>query len=141
MFILVVAFEKLREMDILGSDLGQWDIEYEYAEMVLVRPKFYALRAVGKSDKIRVKGVSPKSCCYIVEHNESKTAKWKDKSFDEKAEVYRMIRSGMASFGPTFDHVLAVYNGKVLRSVDFQMNKEMEGIKKIYVRKHMSANI
>jgi hypothetical protein len=132
-----VALSKLNEMGVLGSELGQWSLEYEKSEMVLIRPKFYALRANGRNDKIRVKGVNMNSCCYVVEPSESKTSEWKDKTFDEKAEIYRMLRDESASFGPKFEHVLEVYNGKVLRSVDFQMNKCLDGIDKIYVRKNM----
>lgn len=122
-------------MGVLGSNLGDWDVKYEKSEMILIRPKFYVLRTKNREDKIRVKGVNHKSCCYTVEVCESKTSEWVDKTFNEKAEIYRLLRNGEASVGPKYEHILDVYNGKILRSVDFQMNKELTSIKKIYVRK------
>ena len=49
------AKKRLEDLELLGKEFGQWDIEYENAEAYIVRAKFYAVRNADGEEKVRVK--------------------------------------------------------------------------------------
>lgn len=108
----------------IGSNLGQWKIEEQNMDTVIIRPKVYA---IGK--KIRVKGVSESSFCYNT--NEEKI------HFTNMEEANKMFSAFPASEfkGPTIENLDKVYNGEKLISIYWNMERTRYGVVKKYVVK------
>lgn len=133
------AKSRMQEYNLLGKDLGQWDIEMENAEAYIIRSKFYALRCAN-GDKVRIKGVKKSSYCRTDETDASVTVESLTKiinsnSFDNKSVIFKEIveYAKNKSLGPSFENVRDVYYGSRLRVVNFQMHKDMGGIMKKYI--------
>jgi hypothetical protein len=140
------AKSRMKDMGIVGTDLGKWEIEMENAECYVIKPKIYGVRA-GAKEKVRVKGVKRASYCRTSTDEQVST---KDTgrmrsadTFDSKSRIYEEIvkntRLKRDNLGPKFEHVRDMYHGKSLDVVDFQMHKEMGGIVKKYVVKHVDV--
>ena len=129
----------MQECNLLGKNLGQWDIEIENAEAYIIRSKFYALRYAA-GDKVRIKGVKKNSYCRTDEIDASVTTENLTKiinsnSFDNKSVIFKEIveHAKNKSLGPSFENVRDVYHGAKLQVVNFQMHEEMGGIMKKYI--------
>jgi hypothetical protein len=127
---------KLECLGLFGKELGQWEVEYEHAEIYVVRPKFYALKDPNGKEKVRIKGVKQNAYCRTGSKDEYVSRISAALTFDEKSKIYAQIKSCLdkkESFGPRFEHVKDVYDGESLEVVDFQMHKHLGGIMKKYV--------
>jgi hypothetical protein len=134
------AKQKLEKSGLLGKDLGQWEIEYENAEVYIIRPKFYAMRTLDGKEKVRIKGVKRSAYCRTIDDESSLdkldlvTMSSTDE-YDERSVLYKKIvdHAKDKPLGPSFQHVEDVYNGSRLQVVNFQMHKSNGGIMKKYI--------
>ena len=111
---------KISDMNInIGEGLGQWKVEEENQDTVIIRPKTYAI-----GNKIRVRGVSTSSSCYNTTQERV--------SFDSMEEANKMFNAIPASEfkGRTIENLHRVYEGKKLVSVYWNMERTRYGVVK-----------
>lgn len=127
------GIELMRNKGFIGKELGSWDIEYDNAECIIVKPKIYAIRQDSKDDKIRIKGVSSSAYCTFNED----TTYTRETSFKTLGKIYR--EKYLFGEGASFEHVKKIYDGNKMYVHYWQMNKKLDGVLKTYTLKILDA--
>ena len=111
-----------------GNNLGDWEKEHWDVEACFHASKVYAV-----GDKVRIKGISPKSQSLICD------TKIEIPIFNtfEDASSFFMAGKG-AAVNPRYEHVEALVQGKHVYFMNWYMGKSRtEGIVKKYCIKHL----
>jgi hypothetical protein len=120
----------LYENNMIGSNLGDWEIEKEDAECYIINPKTYAIKGNQEeyhNAKIRIKGVANFAYCSF-----EKEIEFESEHFKTMGDAYRALKRSNKCVGPSFNHVKGLYENKFLYIHYWHFQKNFDSVKKVY---------
>lgn len=124
----------LRLKEHMGSSMGQLEIVFKNADMVVALPKVYAMRSKSKRERIRIKGVDAKGEILVLpkDHKTAtmlqslKNSQW----IGIRDKYNELLNSGTS--GANYEAVASLLNGYVIVAVCWYFIKESNKVNKQY---------